>query len=71
MFEIPKQEYTAESKEKAVKRVTEVVSIGRVAEDRRLAGQTLRNLGEGRQTGRHNRSGAKGHRLKARWRTTS
>lgn len=43
MFKIVKQEYTAEIKEEAVKRVTEVGSIGRAAEDLGWVEQTLRN----------------------------
>lgn len=43
MIKIPKQEYTAEFKEQAVKRVAEVGSIGRVAEELGLVEQTLRN----------------------------
>jgi transposase len=43
VFKIPKQAYTAEFKEQAVKRVTEVGSMGRVAEDLGLVEQTLRN----------------------------
>jgi transposase len=40
---IPKQEYTAEFKEQAVKRADEVGNIGRVAEELGLVEQTLRN----------------------------
>jgi len=40
---IPKQEYTAEFKELAVKRVKGGQSVGVVAKDLRLIEQTLRN----------------------------
>ena len=43
MFKIPKQEYTAEFKELAVKRVTGGQGIGAVAKDLGLVEQTLRN----------------------------
>ena len=43
MKRVPKQEYTAEFKEQAVKRADEVDSIGRVAEELGLIERTLRN----------------------------
>ena len=43
MFKIPKQEYTAEFKELAVKRVESGQSIGMVAKELGLVEQTLRN----------------------------
>lgn len=43
MKRIPKQEYTAEFKEQAIKRADEVGSIARVAEELGLVEQTLRN----------------------------
>lgn len=43
MKRIPKQEYTAEFKEQAVKRADEVGSIARAAEELGLVEQTLRN----------------------------
>jgi transposase len=43
MFKIPKQAHTAEFKEQAVKHVTAVGSMSRVAEDLGLVEQTLRN----------------------------
>ena len=43
MKRIPKQEYTAEFKEQAVKRADKVGSIARVAEELGLVEQTLRN----------------------------
>ena len=43
MFKIPKQEYTAEFKELAVKRVKAGQSVGLVARELGLVEQTLRN----------------------------
>ena len=43
MFKIPKQEYTAEFKELAVKRVKSGQGIGAVAKELGLVEQTLRN----------------------------
>jgi transposase len=43
MFKIPKQEFTAEFKELAVKRVQAGESVGSVARDLGLVEQTLRN----------------------------
>jgi transposase len=43
MMKIPKQEYTAEFKEVAVKRVKGGQSVGAVAKDLGLVEQTLRN----------------------------
>jgi transposase-like protein len=40
---LPKQEYTAEFKEQAVKRADEISSIARTAEELGLVEQTLRN----------------------------
>ena len=43
MFKIPKQEYTAEFKDLAVKRVKVGEAVGAVARDLGLVEQTLRN----------------------------
>lgn len=59
MIKIPKQEYTAEFKEQAVKRVAEVGSIGRVATDLGLVEQTLRNWVKAAKAGKLNTTGAK------------
>ena len=59
MFKIPKQAYTAEFKEQAVKRVTAVGSIGRVAEDLGLVEQTLRNWMKAAKAGTLNPTEAK------------
>ena len=59
MIKIPKQEYTAQFKEQAVKRVGEVGSIGRVAEELGLVEQTLRNWVKAAKAGKLNPAGAK------------
>jgi len=59
MIKIPKQEYTAEFKAQAVKRVAEVGSIGRVAEELGLVEQTLRNWVKAAKAGKLNPAGAK------------
>ena len=59
MIKIPKQEYTAEFKEQAVKRVGEVGSIGRVAEELGLVEQTLRNWVKAAKAGKLNPTGAR------------
>ncbi len=59
MKRIPKQEYTAEFKEQAVKRAGEVGSIGRVAEELGLVEQTLRNWVKAAKAGKLNPAGAK------------
>lgn len=59
MIKIPKQEYTAEFKEQAVKRVTEVGSISRVADELGLVEQTLRNWVKAAKAGKLNPRGAK------------
>ncbi len=59
MIKIPKQEYTAEFKEQAVKRVTEVGSVGRVAEELGLVEQTLRNWVKAAKAGKLNPVGAR------------
>ena len=51
MFKIPKQEYTPEFKELAVKRVTSGQGIAAVAKDLGLVEQTVAQLGEGSQEG--------------------
>ena len=47
MFKIPKQEFTAEFKELAVKRVKSGQSVGMVARELGLVEQTLQELGQG------------------------
>ena len=58
MIKIPKQEYTAEFKARAVKRVAEVGRIGRVAEELGLAEQTFRNWVKAAKAGTLNPTGA-------------
>lgn len=58
MIKIPKQEYTAQFKEQAVKRVAEVGSVGRVAEELGLVEQTLRNWVKAAKAGKLNPAGA-------------
>ncbi|MCC4114749.1 IS3 family transposase [Aromatoleum toluclasticum] len=59
MKRIPKQEYTAEFKEQAVKRADEVGSIARAAEELGLVEQTLRNCVKAAKAGKLNPAGAK------------
>jgi transposase len=59
MFKIPKQEYTAEFKELAVKRVKGGQGIGAVAKDLGLVEQTLRNWVKAAKAGKLNAQGAK------------
>lgn len=59
MIKIPKQEYTAQFKEQAVKRVAEVGSVGRVAEELGLVEQTVRNWVKAAKAGKLNPAGAK------------
>ena len=59
MFEIPKQEYTAEFKELAVKRVKSGQSIGVVAKGLGLVEQTLRNWVKAAKAGKLHPPGAK------------
>lgn len=58
MKKIPKQEYTAEFKEQAVKRAQEV-GIGAAARELGLVGQTLRNWAKAASAGKLNAGGAK------------
>ena len=59
MFKIPKQEYTAEFKELAVKRVKDGQGIGPVARDLGLVEQTLRNWVKAAKYGKLNAPGGK------------
>ena len=59
MKRIPKQEYTAEFKEQAVKRADEAGCIDRVAEELGLVEQTLRNWVKAAKAGKLNPAGAK------------
>jgi len=57
MFKIPKQEYTAEFKELAVKRVKDGQGVGLVARDLGLVEQTLRNWVKAAKRGKLNAPG--------------
>ena len=59
MKKIPKQEYTAEFKELAVKRVKEGQTAGAVAKDLGLIEQTLRNWVKAAAAGKLKGAGAK------------
>ena len=59
MFKIPKQEYTPEFKEVAVKRVNSGQGITAVAKDLGLVEQTLRNWVKAAKAGKLNLPGAK------------
>lgn len=59
MKRIPKQEYTAEFKEQAVKRAGEVGRIPRAAEELGLVGQPQRNWVKAAKAGKLNPAGAK------------
>jgi len=59
MFKIPKQEYTAEFKELAVKRVKSGQGIGVVAKELGLIEQTLRNWVKAAKAGKLNAPGAR------------
>lgn len=59
MFKIPKQEFTAEFKELAVKRVKAGQSVGMVARELGLVEQTLRNRVKAADRGRLNPPAAK------------
>ena len=59
MKKLPKQEYTAEFKELAVKRVKAGQSNGSVAKELGLGDQTLRNWVKAFDTGKLNPPGAK------------
>ena len=56
---IPKQEYTAEFKELAVKRVKDGLSVGAAAKELGLIEQTLRNWVKAAAAGKLNGAGAK------------
>lgn len=59
MFKMPKQEYTVEFKELAVKRVKSGESAGAVARDLGLIEQTLRNWVKAAKAGKLRAPGAK------------
>jgi transposase len=59
MEKIPKQEYTAEFKELAVKRVKAGQGLGAVARELGLAQQTLRNWARAAEAGKLNGPGAR------------
>ena len=59
MFKIPKQEYTPEFKEAAVKRVHGGQSVAAVAKDLGLVEQTLRNWVKAAKQGKLSAPGAK------------
>lgn len=56
---VPRQEYTAEFKSLAVGRVKEGSTVGAVARELGLSGQTLRNWVKAAATGKLNGAGAK------------
>jgi transposase len=58
MKRLPRQDYTAEFKEQAVKRADEVGSVARAAEELGLVEQTLRNWVKAAKAGKRNASGA-------------
>jgi len=58
-MKIPKQEYTTEFRELAVKRYKEVGSVSRVAKELGLVEQTLRNWVKAAGTGKLNGPGSK------------
>ena len=58
MFRIPKQEYTVQFKELAVKRVKSGQGIGAVAKELGLVEQTLRNWVKAAKAGKLNAPGA-------------
>jgi len=59
MMKIPKQEYTTEFKELAVKRVKDGLSIGAVAKELGIVEQTLRNWVKAAAAGKLTGAGAK------------
>jgi len=59
MMKMPRQEYTAEFKELAVKRVKEGQTAGAVAKDLGLIEQTLRNWVKAADAGKLNGAGGK------------
>jgi transposase len=59
MFKIPKQEYTAEFKELAVRRVRSGETVGAAARDLGLVEQTLRNWVKAAKAGKLCAPGAK------------
>ena len=59
MYKIPKQEYTSEFKELAVKRVKSGQGVGGVAKDLGLVEQTLRNWVKAAKAGKLNAPGSK------------
>jgi transposase len=59
MFKLPKQEYTAEFKELAVRRVKSGETVGAVARDLGLVEQTLRNWVKAAKAGKLHAPGAK------------
>jgi transposase len=58
-MKIPKQEYTPEFREMAVKRVKEGQSISTVAKELGLSDQTVRNWVKAADAGKLNRAGVK------------
>jgi len=59
MMKIPKQEYTAEFKELAVKHIKEGLTPGAVSKELGVSDQTLRNWVKAAAAGRLNGAGAK------------
>jgi transposase len=66
MFKVPKQEYTVEFKELAVKRVKSGQSIGMVAKELGLVEQTLRNWVKAAKAGKLRPPGPRRSR-RSRW----
>ena len=58
-MKIPKQEYTAEFRELAVKRVKEGLTVGAAAKELGLVEQTLRNWVKAAESGKLNGAGTK------------
>lgn len=58
-MKIPKQEYTAEFKELAVKRIKEGVTPGALSKELGVSEQTLRNWGKAAVAGKLNKPGGK------------
>lgn len=58
-MKIPKQEYTAEFKELAVKRVKEGMTVGKLSKELSISEQTLRNWVKAAEIGKLNGAGGK------------
>lgn len=58
-MKIPKQEYTAEFKELAVKRIKEGITVGKLSKELSISEQTLRNWVKAAAIGKLNGAGSK------------